>query len=410
MADRFSYRFCHPNQLVASTASDGKVTKYAYDAAGRMVKEGAKSYRYGYLDKVMSMTEGKNCITYDYHVDGQLATVTKGKTTEEFTWDGLALVKRGITSYLNEPHPGGGAPVTSSDGGVMFNDILGTTLGVSGNDSYAPSSMTAFGDAEKHLEEIFFTGKPHVDGLGHAFLLRNYRADLGKWPTADPLGYPDGWNQMAYCRNGVIDCFDFLGAAMVQFMFLDINSNHYINSASGLVVSNRSVIGGGGDAGGYFYSAVNDAYFYSDTNVLIGVIDLALFVSSALKRSSEFEAGEVSRYYPHMGATGDSGGDNSVYEAICAHELGHANCFFSKIIPDLSFTLSTRADEYKNNPSFLQSYVRQQFLYVTGLYTQQSGLYANEAVYSWFAGNSEWKELNVDRTGWSSWVKKGGAE
>ena len=169
-----------------------------------------------YLYKVMSMTEGKNCITYGYHVDGQLATVTKGKTTEEFTWDGLALVKRGITSYLNEPHPGGGAPVTSSDGGVMFNDILGTTLGVSGNDSYAPSSMTAFGDAEKHLEEIFFTGKLHVDGLGHAFLLRNYRADLGKWPTSDPLGYPDGWNQMAYCRNWVTSSVDLFALWTVQ--------------------------------------------------------------------------------------------------------------------------------------------------------------------------------------------------
>jgi hypothetical protein len=48
------------------------ITKYAYDAAGRMVKEGAKSYRYGYLDKVMSMTEGKNRITYGYHAVGQM--------------------------------------------------------------------------------------------------------------------------------------------------------------------------------------------------------------------------------------------------------------------------------------------------------------------------------------------------
>ncbi|MBR3823549.1 MAG: hypothetical protein IKJ37_18250, partial [Kiritimatiellae bacterium] len=227
-----SYTYDKANQLVTSTAPDGKVTKYAYDAVGRMVKEGKRTYRYGYLDKVLSVKEGKTRIKYGYHVDGQLATVTKGKVTENFTWDGLALVKRGTTSYVNEPHPGGGAPVASSDGGVMFNDILGTTLGVCGNDCYVPSSMTAFGDTINCQlpTTTFFTGKPHVEGLGHAFLLRNYRADLGKWLTADPFGYPDGWNQMAYCRNGVIDCFDFLGAAMVQFMFLDINSNHYINS------------------------------------------------------------------------------------------------------------------------------------------------------------------------------------
>ena len=56
-----------------------------------------------------------------------------------------------------------------------------------------------------------FTGKPEVEGLGYAFLFRNYRAGLGKWQTADPLGYPDGWNQMAYGNNAVINGVDRLG-------------------------------------------------------------------------------------------------------------------------------------------------------------------------------------------------------
>ena len=98
-----------------------------------------KTYRYGYLDKVLSVTEGKTRYTYGYHVDGQLASVKKhqtGKTktgratsplaaqtgravspltaeTEEFFWDGLALVKRGGVSYVNEPHPRGDAAVLS---------------------------------------------------------------------------------------------------------------------------------------------------------------------------------------------------------------------------------------------------------------------------------------------------------
>ena len=220
------------------------ITKYTYDAAGRMVKEGTKSYRYGYLDKVMSMTEGKNRITYGYHVDGQLATVTKGKTTEEFTWDGLALVKRGAVSYLNEPHPGGGAPAASSDGGVMFNDILGTTLGNVCADGYSPIAKTAFGDAETADNATFFTGKPHVDGLGHAFLLRNYRADLGKWPTADPLGYPDGWNQMAYGNNAIVDGFDRTGGTFWDdVLAFGIAFNDYVAAV-------RSEIGYGSGSNG----------------------------------------------------------------------------------------------------------------------------------------------------------------
>ena len=120
-------------------------------------------------------------------------------------------------SFVNEPHPGGGAAVASSKDGVMFNDILGTTLGTESSEGYAPVEMTVFGDASpSHLptsspSRHLFTGKPEVDGLGYAFLFRNYRASLGKWQTADPLGYPDGWNQMAYCGNEVIDAFDLYG-------------------------------------------------------------------------------------------------------------------------------------------------------------------------------------------------------
>ncbi len=44
--------------------------------------------------------------------------------------------------------------------------------------------------------------------LCRAFLFRNYRADLSRWPTLDPIGYPDGWNGFAYCRNTPTDTMD----------------------------------------------------------------------------------------------------------------------------------------------------------------------------------------------------------
>ena len=44
-------------------------------------------------------------------------------------------------------------------------------------------SQTAFSEGDA----AFFTGKPLVPGLGRVFLMRNYRADLAKWQTADPL-------------------------------------------------------------------------------------------------------------------------------------------------------------------------------------------------------------------------------
>jgi RHS repeat-associated protein len=104
----------------------------------------------------------------------------------------------------------------------MFNDILGTTLGTENADGYVPVELSSFGDASpSHLptsspSRHLFTGKPEVDGLGHAFLFRNYRAGLGKWQTADPLGYPDGWNQMAYCGNVAILHIDYAGGADIN--------------------------------------------------------------------------------------------------------------------------------------------------------------------------------------------------
>lgn len=226
-----TFTFDGANQLVSST-TDGVTTRYAYDAAGRLVREGAKTYRYGWLDKVLSVTDGARTYRYDWHADGQLARADYGDgTSESFLWDGLALVRRGGEDFVNEPHAGGGSPVASSKGAVYFNDLLGTTVGVregrgplqakQRTPRYTAAALTAFGEplpgqgAGAPSSGAFFTGKPSVPGLGYAFLLRNYRPDLAKWQTADPLGYPDGWNRLAYCNNGVTDAVDWLGAVRV---------------------------------------------------------------------------------------------------------------------------------------------------------------------------------------------------
>ena len=225
-----TFTFDDANQLVSST-TDGVTTRYTYDAAGRLVREGNKRYTYGYLDKVMSVTDGDTTRTFTYHADGQLASATVGSAlradrgatplseTETFLWDGLALIQRGDEQFVNEPHIGGGNPVASSKGTSYFNDALGTTVGSKSNGKYSAAALTAFGeDLTVHSptptqNSNFFTGKPFVEGLGHAFLMRNYRAGLAKWQTADPLGYPDGWNQLAYCGNGVTGAVDLWGCA-----------------------------------------------------------------------------------------------------------------------------------------------------------------------------------------------------
>ena len=200
-----SYTYDKANQLVSSVY-DGKTTHYEYDAAGRLIKEDDKSYAYGWLDKVLAVRENdKKIASFDYQVDGQIAQSIHGDQSEAFFWDGLALIHRGETSFINEPYVTGGNPILSSEQGVMFTDMLGSTLNIGGKAIH----MTAFGESSD--TNAMFTGKPYIGELGYAFLFRNYRADQGKWQTTDPLGYPDGWNNLAYVNNEITRFADMYG-------------------------------------------------------------------------------------------------------------------------------------------------------------------------------------------------------
>ena len=201
-----TYTYDEANQLKTSTVN-GETTHYRYDAAGRLVQAGDKAYYYfGANDKVTEVRQGDKVIAeFDYFMDGQIASAKYPDREESFTWDGLALVQRNEVSYINEPYVTGGNPILNSRDGVMFNDMLGSTLNI----GKQPVSMTSFGETEDSA--AFFTGKPMITELGFSFLFRDYNPSQGKWTSSDPLGYPDGWNNFTYCNNSVIKMIDSMG-------------------------------------------------------------------------------------------------------------------------------------------------------------------------------------------------------
>ena len=210
-----TYTYDAANQLISSTNPEGDITSYAYDAAGRLVKEGEKTYEYGWLDKVMRVSkDGKELARFEYHNNNQLAKAIRENGIETFEWDGLALIERNGTKYINEPHAGGGNPVLAIGGETteaIFTDMLGTSLGKIEENRYSAIAKTSFG-ADTSDNSSFFPGKPYVEDLGYAFLLRNYRADMGKWLSQDLIDYPDGWNNFAYCNNQPTCTIDLYGA------------------------------------------------------------------------------------------------------------------------------------------------------------------------------------------------------
>ena len=187
-----TYKYDKANQLVSSECN-GKIMKYEYDAAGRLVKEGKRSYSHLVMDKVSRVK-----------MDGR---------QEHFLWDNLALISRNETEYVNEPYVTGGNPILA-DGDVLSNDLLGTTIGIRSGKVYRETGMTAFGETDE--KSAMFTGKPYIGELGYAFLFRNYRPGLGKWQTSDPLfGFHDClWFVYEVLEAGRVD-FDRLAQTPV---------------------------------------------------------------------------------------------------------------------------------------------------------------------------------------------------
>ena len=209
-----SYEYDGANQLLSMKSAEGLRT-FKYDKSGRLVEElldgkTVASYKYGYLDKVTEVNRNGKITKFKYDGFGMLAQKTfhDGKT-EDWVWDGMALVMRGNDIYVNEPHVSGGTPLlTKTDKGVRYHtsDFLGTTLwstDIRGKalDSYADTSVFGEGSIQQD-RAARFTGKPYDEDLqAYVFPYRNYDPKLARWRSSDPAGFPDGINQHFYACN-----------------------------------------------------------------------------------------------------------------------------------------------------------------------------------------------------------------
>ena len=140
-----------------------------------------------------------------------------------WTWDRLALIRRGSDIYVNEPHVSGGVPILSkTDEGVRYHehDFLGTTLwsmDTKGNLVKDYQYTTIFGEGSIQKDRSArFTGKPYDEDLqAYVFPYRNYDASTARWRSSDPAGYPDGINNQSYAAVPTYT-IDMLGTWIVN--------------------------------------------------------------------------------------------------------------------------------------------------------------------------------------------------
>jgi hypothetical protein len=101
----------------------------------------------------MSSTQNsKITANYDYHISDQITTVTQvGTALDEsvrtsYDWDGLALIRKSTgmnalrrTEFIREPAVTGDNPILATnknDTNLLFNDMLGRTLGTLQTDTF----------------------------------------------------------------------------------------------------------------------------------------------------------------------------------------------------------------------------------------------------------------------------------
>ena len=209
---RYTYTYDAAHQLKSMEAPDGLHT-YDYDTAGRLIAEylngkAVVRYHYGYLDKVIAVERDGATTRYLYDAEGNLATkIYPDGRHENYAWDGMALILKGDTVYINEPHASGGLPIASTTNGVTTYhsyDALGTSIAdydEAGNPIKRYES-TAYGEGTIQADttgSARFTGKLYdAEMAAYIFPFRNYDPVIVRWRSSDPIGFPDGPNNHYY--------------------------------------------------------------------------------------------------------------------------------------------------------------------------------------------------------------------
>lgn len=208
-------------------------TTYRYDHNGNRVQKNTVQYRYDALDRLIEVVDGDNHTSYTYDSFNRRMT----KTNQGSTWKYIYQNSNEIGAYVNGQltelrilGAGLGAEIGAAVALELSQQVyiprhdhngnVTTLLDVSGNpvETYR---YTAFGE-----ETILDTTGNEISSINPwrfsskridpetqfvYFGNRYYDPGIGRWVTADPLGFADGPNLYAYLRNSPLIHIDPYG-------------------------------------------------------------------------------------------------------------------------------------------------------------------------------------------------------
>ena len=224
----------------ATYDGDNRLTNWngiplTYDANGNMSTYGSSSYTWNPRDQLIGTSDGAGSFSYDAF--GRRTSQTATGVTVPYLYDGanpatisgyMLLNGLGIDERFAETSAAG----TSS----YLSDALGSTVGVTdasgamvGGSTYSPYGATSFtGSVTTPFE---FTGREN-DGATNLYYYRAryYNSDLGRFISADPLGFGGGMNFYAYVNGNPISYRDPKGEDAWTYYVSWINFVNYVGN------------------------------------------------------------------------------------------------------------------------------------------------------------------------------------
>lgn len=208
-----SYRY-DANGNLTEKIHDGRSTLYHYDALDRLVEvidgQDITTYTYDAFHRRLSKTHNHEETHYLYQGDNEIGALQNG-TLIELRLLGLTRGAEIGAAVAVELRQETYAPIHDPYGHIVA--LVDSSGKLIGNYRYG-----AFGETQIQKDLPWgFAGKRLDPETGFIYFGRRYYSpEMGRWITADPLGYADGLNLYAYLHNQPLTHIDPDG----QFAFL----------------------------------------------------------------------------------------------------------------------------------------------------------------------------------------------
>lgn len=201
------------NQLL----SKGK-EKFTYDPNGNLTSRDQKNLQFTYdaLDRIIQVKNGHKTFDYTYDVFHRRLTRSSEEKVEKFLYMGQDEIGRMVDGRIDQLKIVGNTKTAELVGieiegklYVPLKDHANNIVAVHNTEGICVEEYryTAFGEKEVVKSEGvlvpwgFRSQRYDEESKGMLIGRRYYAPDLGRWMTADPIGFGDGCNLYAYLHN-----------------------------------------------------------------------------------------------------------------------------------------------------------------------------------------------------------------